>query len=242
MCPPDYYGIEYEINPWMNRAGRQRPGRVARQWRALHDTLVDLGVRDRAARRRAGPARPGLHGERRAGLSATCSSARGSATASGRGRRPTSTAGPRRTGSRSSPCPPGALLRGGRATPSSAARPCSPAIGSAATPGATTGSASGWASRSSRWNWSTRGSITSTPASARSPRTRRSTTPARSTTTAGRSCAAGSPRLIEVSAEEAVSFSCNAVVVGRTVVLNDGRAEAGPVARATRATRSIRSA
>ena len=19
MCPPDYYGIEYEINPWMNR-------------------------------------------------------------------------------------------------------------------------------------------------------------------------------------------------------------------------------
>ncbi len=30
------------------------------------------------------------------------------------------------------------------------------------------------------------------------------------------------PGLIEVSAEEAVSFSCNAVVVGRTVVLNDG--------------------
>ncbi len=22
MCPPDHYGIEYEINPWMNR---QRP-------------------------------------------------------------------------------------------------------------------------------------------------------------------------------------------------------------------------
>jgi len=20
LCPPDYYGIEYEINPWMNRA------------------------------------------------------------------------------------------------------------------------------------------------------------------------------------------------------------------------------
>jgi N-dimethylarginine dimethylaminohydrolase len=28
--------------------------------------------------------------------------------------------------------------------------------------------------------------------------------------------------LIEVSAEEAVSFSCNAVVVGRTVILNEG--------------------
>ena len=35
------------------------------------------------------------------------------------------------------------------------------------------------------------------------------------------------PNLIEVSAEEAVSFSCNAVVVGRTVVLNDGAPEAG---------------
>jgi N-dimethylarginine dimethylaminohydrolase len=30
------------------------------------------------------------------------------------------------------------------------------------------------------------------------------------------------PRLIEVAAEEAMSFSCNAVVVGRTVILNEG--------------------
>jgi N-dimethylarginine dimethylaminohydrolase len=30
------------------------------------------------------------------------------------------------------------------------------------------------------------------------------------------------PQLIEVAAEEAASFSCNAVVVGRTVILNDG--------------------
>src|SRR6185312_17149046 len=30
------------------------------------------------------------------------------------------------------------------------------------------------------------------------------------------------PRLIAVDAEEAVSFSCNAVVVGRAVVLNEG--------------------
>ncbi len=29
-------------------------------------------------------------------------------------------------------------------------------------------------------------------------------------------------RLIEVAPEEAISFSCNAVVVGRTVVLNEG--------------------
>jgi N-dimethylarginine dimethylaminohydrolase len=30
------------------------------------------------------------------------------------------------------------------------------------------------------------------------------------------------PNLIEVAAEEAISFSCNAVVVGKTVVLNQG--------------------
>ena len=30
------------------------------------------------------------------------------------------------------------------------------------------------------------------------------------------------PELIEVAADEAISFSCNAVVVGRTVILNEG--------------------
>jgi N-dimethylarginine dimethylaminohydrolase len=30
------------------------------------------------------------------------------------------------------------------------------------------------------------------------------------------------PRLIEVAADEAISFSCNAVVVGKTVILNEG--------------------
>ena len=44
MCPPDYYGIEYEINPWMSRARGSTPERALRQWRALHDTLVRLGV------------------------------------------------------------------------------------------------------------------------------------------------------------------------------------------------------
>jgi N-dimethylarginine dimethylaminohydrolase len=44
MCPPDYYGIEYEINPWMNREVGTDPLESRRQWQALHDTLVDLGV------------------------------------------------------------------------------------------------------------------------------------------------------------------------------------------------------
>jgi N-dimethylarginine dimethylaminohydrolase len=44
MCPPDYYGIEYEINPWMNRQIGSDPGESRRQWDALRNTLFDLGV------------------------------------------------------------------------------------------------------------------------------------------------------------------------------------------------------
>lgn len=44
MCPPRYYGIEYEINPWMNR---QRPsdGRAAaQQWDGMRRVLEDHGT------------------------------------------------------------------------------------------------------------------------------------------------------------------------------------------------------
>jgi N-dimethylarginine dimethylaminohydrolase len=44
MCPPDYYGIEYEINPWMNRERGSTPERAQRQWRGLYEALVKLGV------------------------------------------------------------------------------------------------------------------------------------------------------------------------------------------------------
>ena len=44
MCPPDHYGIEYEINPWMNRARGSSRERARQQWQKLHDTLVGLGV------------------------------------------------------------------------------------------------------------------------------------------------------------------------------------------------------
>lgn len=44
MCPPDFYGIEYEINPWMSRSrGSDRPT-AAGQWAALADILRGLGV------------------------------------------------------------------------------------------------------------------------------------------------------------------------------------------------------
>jgi N-dimethylarginine dimethylaminohydrolase len=44
MCPPDFYGIEYEINPWMSRSRGSEPSVAQAQWQKLHDTLVGLGV------------------------------------------------------------------------------------------------------------------------------------------------------------------------------------------------------
>ncbi len=45
MCPPDYFGIEYEINPWMNRHVGSDPIESRRQWEALSQTLIDIGAR-----------------------------------------------------------------------------------------------------------------------------------------------------------------------------------------------------
>jgi N-dimethylarginine dimethylaminohydrolase len=44
MCPPDYYGIEYEINPWMHVEDGSDPTRAKRQWSALEQALRGLGV------------------------------------------------------------------------------------------------------------------------------------------------------------------------------------------------------
>jgi arginine dihydrolase len=44
MCPPDYYGIEYEINPWMSRSRNAVPERAQQQWKSLYETLKRLGV------------------------------------------------------------------------------------------------------------------------------------------------------------------------------------------------------
>lgn len=44
MCPPDYFGIEYEINPWMHRAIPSDLDRAKQQWQALHDRLRSLPV------------------------------------------------------------------------------------------------------------------------------------------------------------------------------------------------------
>ena len=42
LCPPDYYGIEYEINPWMSVARGAETAIVQEQWKQLHATLSKL--------------------------------------------------------------------------------------------------------------------------------------------------------------------------------------------------------
>jgi N-dimethylarginine dimethylaminohydrolase len=44
MCPPDYYGIEYEINPWMSRERQADHALAARQWQSLNEILRKLGA------------------------------------------------------------------------------------------------------------------------------------------------------------------------------------------------------
>lgn len=45
MCPPDYFGIEYEINPWMHRTRQSDAELASRQWHALRQTLEACGAR-----------------------------------------------------------------------------------------------------------------------------------------------------------------------------------------------------
>ena len=42
LCPPDYYGIEYEINPWMSIAQAAEVSVAQEQWKHLHATLSKL--------------------------------------------------------------------------------------------------------------------------------------------------------------------------------------------------------
>jgi N-dimethylarginine dimethylaminohydrolase len=44
MCPPDYYGIEYEINPWMSRARGAETQLANLQWHTLCNTLRQIGA------------------------------------------------------------------------------------------------------------------------------------------------------------------------------------------------------
>jgi N-dimethylarginine dimethylaminohydrolase len=44
MCPPEFYGIEYEINPWMDRHRQADHELAVRQWSELHGILTASGA------------------------------------------------------------------------------------------------------------------------------------------------------------------------------------------------------
>jgi N-dimethylarginine dimethylaminohydrolase len=45
MCPPDFYGIHYEINPWMDVSRQAEHAVAVSQWHALHQNIIDAGAR-----------------------------------------------------------------------------------------------------------------------------------------------------------------------------------------------------
>ncbi|MDT5038090.1 MAG: hypothetical protein QOE03_3275 [Micromonosporaceae bacterium] len=55
MCPPDFFAVEYAINPWMDPAVAVDGDLAGKQWQLLRETLVRLGHRVRVL-----PARVGL--------------------------------------------------------------------------------------------------------------------------------------------------------------------------------------
>ncbi len=45
MCPPDHFGIEYEINPWMSTRRQVNHATAVDQWQRLRKLLVDAGAK-----------------------------------------------------------------------------------------------------------------------------------------------------------------------------------------------------
>jgi N-dimethylarginine dimethylaminohydrolase len=45
MCPPDFYGIHYEINPWMDMSRQAEHAVAVEQWHGLHRHITEAGAR-----------------------------------------------------------------------------------------------------------------------------------------------------------------------------------------------------
>src|SRR5215210_5027725 len=45
MCPPDFYGIHYEINPWMDMSRQPEHAVAASHWHALRTNIIDAGAK-----------------------------------------------------------------------------------------------------------------------------------------------------------------------------------------------------
>lgn len=43
LCPPTYFDVKYEINPWMHIEKTPNHARAAMQWKILHHTILRLG-------------------------------------------------------------------------------------------------------------------------------------------------------------------------------------------------------
>lgn len=44
LCPPNYFDVKYEINPWMNLDKTPLSAVASEQWKVLHHTLIRLGA------------------------------------------------------------------------------------------------------------------------------------------------------------------------------------------------------
>jgi N-dimethylarginine dimethylaminohydrolase len=220
MCPPDYYGIEYEINPWMSLQKRSDPEEARRQWRGLRDTLAGLGVAIEELE--PAPGLPDMVFTANAGLifHDRFLSARFRYRVR-QGETPRYDAWFAAHGFHVESLPPGMFFEG---------------AGDALFCGETLFAGYRFRSdaRSHQWIGATLG-VEVLPLELVDPRFYHLDTcfaPLDPETALyypgafdeyGRSVLADRvPRLIEASAEEATTFCCNAVVVGRTVVLNEG--------------------
>jgi N-dimethylarginine dimethylaminohydrolase len=67
MCRPSFYGIEYEINPWMDVKRQADHPRALRQWHTLRNTLSE-SIRARVELVRARPSLPDMGFTANAGL------------------------------------------------------------------------------------------------------------------------------------------------------------------------------
>jgi N-dimethylarginine dimethylaminohydrolase len=45
MCPPDFYGIQYEINPWMDMSRQADRATAVEQWQSLHQHIQACGAK-----------------------------------------------------------------------------------------------------------------------------------------------------------------------------------------------------
>ena len=45
MCPPDFYSIHYEINPWMDMSRQADHAIAVQQWQTLHQHIVGCGAK-----------------------------------------------------------------------------------------------------------------------------------------------------------------------------------------------------